>query len=98
MTKNLDYEPSEDLDLADDYDYVSDSDLENDEVAEYATKANDPAVGNQDSNVTVGNHNELAHHGKVVALRGVSYLTSVGCHSRRYACILIEGLIAFRQS
>ena len=42
---------------------------------ESATKAHNPAVGDQDPNVTAGNRNELAHQGKVVILRGVSYLT-----------------------
>ena len=45
MTKSLDHEPSEDSNPAEDYDYVSDSDLEVDEVAEPAMKANNPLFG-----------------------------------------------------
>ena len=69
--KSLDYEPPEDSDLGEDYDYVSDSDLEDDD------EAAESAVGDQNLNVTTSNPNELANQGKVVTLRGVSYLTSV---------------------
>lgn len=87
MTKSLGYEPSEDSDLGEDYDYVSDSDLEDDgEAAESATGTRDPAVGDQNPNVTAGNRNELAHQGKVVTLQSVSYLTSVRVCSRNYTC------------
>ena len=76
--KSLGYEPSEDSDLGEDYDYVSDSDLEDDDESEESTtKTHDPSVGNRNSDVTAGNRSELSHQGKVVALRGVSYLTFV---------------------
>ena len=98
MTKSLDYEPSEDSDLTEDCDYVSDSDLEvDDEAAESSTKTNNPAVGTPDSNASVGSHNELAHQGKVVFLRGVSYLTSVKM-SFSPLYLHTESLVAFRQS
>ena len=78
MTKNLDYEPPEDSDLVEDYDYVSDSDLEDDdEAVESATETQDPPVGKRNFNMTAGNRSELSHQGRVVALRGVSYLTLV---------------------
>jgi hypothetical protein len=78
VTRSLDDELFGISDQAEDYDYVSDSDLEDDdEVVESPTKTHEPAAENQNSNATVGNRNELAHKGKVVALRGVSYLTSV---------------------
>lgn len=78
MTKSLDYEPSEDSDLAEDCDYISDSDLEvDDEVTEPATKTDNPVFGTKNANTATGNRNELAHQGKVILLRGVSYLTLV---------------------
>ena len=97
MTKNLDYEPSEDSNPAEDYDCVSDSDLEVDEVAEPAMKANNPVFGTENSNTAAGNHNELAHQGNVVLLRGFSYLTLVKV-SFPPPCLHIEDLIAFRRS
>ena len=98
VTKSLGYEPSEDSDLGEDYDYVSDSDLEEDgEVTEPVTVAHDPAVGVQNSNVNAGYRNELAHLGKVVILRGVSYLTSVRA-LLRWSRLLIEYPVVFRQS
>lgn len=57
-----------------DYDYISDSDLEDDPgVAEPVTKNQLPRGKDQRSSV---GENELKHHGKVVVMRGVSYLTS----------------------
>jgi len=97
MTKSLGYEPSEDSHLGEDYDYFSDSDLEDDgEVAESATGTRDPVVEDQTSNVTTGNRNELAHQGKVVTLQGVSYLTSVRVFPQSH--LLVESLVASRQS
>ena len=97
MTKSLDYEPSEDSDLTEDCDYVFDSDLEvDDEAAESSAKTNNPAIGTQDPDATAGSHNELAHRGKVVFLRGVSYLTSVRM-SFSPLYLHIESLVAFRQ-
>ena len=97
MTRSLDDELFEISDQAEDYDYGSDSDLEDDdEAVEYPTKTHDPAVENQTSNATVGNRNELTHQGKVVALRGVSYLTSVRVPLHPLYS-LIKSLIASKQ-
>ena len=98
MTKSLDYEPSEDSDLAEDCDYVSDSDLEvDDEVTGPATKTNNPVFGTQNSNAVAGNHNELAHQGKVVLLRGISFITLARV-SFSSLYLHIKNLIAFRRS
>ena len=98
VTRSLDYEPFEDSDLTGDYDYMSDSDLEDDDqAAGSATEAHDPMVGDQNSNVTAGGHDELAHQGKVVTLQGVSYLTSVRATIPRLY-LLIDSLVASRPS
>ena len=76
-TKSLDHDPFGDPDHEEGYDYLSDSDLEDDVgVAEPATKG---VTKNhlQHSNVGEGSHDELGRHGKVVVIRGISYLTSV---------------------
>ena len=80
MTKSLDHDPFEDSDHAEDCDYLSDSDLEDEiEVTEPVKK--DHRTENQNKNnlsATGGPfHSELSHEGKVVVLRGVSYITSV---------------------
>ena len=78
MTKSLDYGPFEDSDQEEDYDYLSDSDIEDEiEIVEPATRIHKSAGEGQNSSVTKGFRNELNHQGKVVVLRGVSYLTSV---------------------
>ena len=98
MTRSLDYEPFEDSDLTGDYDYMSDSDLEDDDqAAGSATEAHDPMVRDQNSNVAAGGHNELAHQGKVVTLQGVSYLTSVRT-TIPWSYLLIHSLAASRPS
>ena len=79
MTKSLDYGPFEDSDQEEDYDYLSDSDIEDEiEIAEPATRIHNSTRESQNSSVAKGFRNELNHQGKVVVLRGVSYLTSVG--------------------
>jgi len=89
VTKSLGYEPSEDSDLDEKYDYASDSDLEDDgEAVESVTGTRDPAVGDQNPNATAGNRDELDHQGKVALLEGVSYLTSVRICSRSYTHLL----------
>ena len=98
VTRSLEYEPFEDSDLTGDYDYMSDSDLEDDDqAAGSATEVHDPMVGDQNLNVTVGGHDELAHQGKVVTLQGVSYLTSVRT-TIPWLYLLIDSLVASRPS
>ncbi|KAF9779444.1 hypothetical protein BJ322DRAFT_1167329 [Thelephora terrestris] len=76
VTKSLDHDPFEDSDQAEDYDYLSDSDLEDDaEITEPVAKIHESTTGGQNSSVAMKLHNELNHQGKVVVLRGVSYLT-----------------------
>ena len=78
MTKSLDHDPFEDSDHAEDCDYLSDSDLEDDvEVAEPVKKDHRTGKQDQSSSGGAGFRNELDRQGKVVVLRGVSYLTSV---------------------
>ena len=79
MTKGLDHDPFEDSDRAEDCDYLSDSDLEDDvEVTEPVKMNHPPEEQNQTSSVGGEFRNELNNQGKVVVLRGVSYITSVG--------------------
>ena len=79
MTKSLDHDPFEGSDHAEDCDYLSDSDLEDEiEVTEPVKKDHRPEKQNQNSSVGGEFRNELNNQGKVVVLRGVSYLTSVG--------------------
>ena len=78
MTKSLDHDPFEDSDQEEDYDYLSDSDLEDEvEIAEPVTRTHNSTRESQNSSVVKGFRNELNRQGKVVVLRGVSYLTSV---------------------
>ena len=79
MTKSLDHDPFGGSDHAEDCDYLSDSDLEDDaEIAKPVKK--DLLLEKQNQNSSVGGEfrNEINNQGKVVVLRGVSYLTSVG--------------------
>jgi hypothetical protein len=78
VAKSLDHDPFEDSDQEEAYEYLSDSDLEDDvESSEPVPKIHDSAMDGQTSNVARKFRNELNHQGKVVVLRGVSYLTSV---------------------
>jgi hypothetical protein len=78
VTKSLYYNPFEDSDHEEGYEYLSDSDLEDDvEVAEPITNNSLPRKENQNSGADEKCYNELDHQGKVVVLRGVSYLTLV---------------------
>ena len=99
VTKGLDYEPFERFDQAEDYDYLSDSDLEDEiEVAEPISSTYCPETKeSRDPRAAWKPHNELNNTGKVVILRGVSYLTSVGA-SLRSLHLLTRDWIAFRRS
>jgi hypothetical protein len=78
VTRCLNYDPFEDSDQAEDCDYLSDSDLEDEvEVAEPTTKVHIPAIETKCPSVTGEFRNELSNQGKVVVLRDISYLTSV---------------------
>jgi hypothetical protein len=78
VTKSLYYNPFEGSDHEEDYDYLSDSDLEDDvEVAEPIANNSLLRKENQISGAGEKFYNELDHQGKVVVLRGVSYLTLV---------------------
>ena len=78
MTKSLYHDPFEDPDHAEDCDYLSDSDLEDDaEIAKPVKKDLLLEKQNRDSSLGEGFYNELNRQGKVVVLRDVSYLTSV---------------------
>ena len=78
MTKSLDHDPFGDSDHAEYCDYLSDSDLEDDvEVAEPVKKDHRMEERDKNSSEGAGFRDELDRQGKVVVLRGVSYLTLV---------------------
>ena len=78
VTKSLDHDPFENSDQEEDYDYLSDSDLEDEvEITEPVTRIHNSTRRSQISSVAKGFRDELNHQGKVVVLRGTSYLTSV---------------------